>query len=113
MKAVIIYEDVLSATNAKTVLQRSTHGAGTSVKWNVCPWRLDMLKVPPTAEDALTEAMDAHLIVFAGFNGQPIPSWLQDWFENWAKSRQIDGAALAVINDDGVDRPSTSVRNDL
>src|SRR5271154_786969 len=56
-----------------------------------------MLKFPPTAEEALTEAMDAHLIVFVGRRVQSFPFWLQDWLEHWAKCRLIKDAALAVI----------------
>jgi hypothetical protein len=56
-----------------------------------------MLKFPPTAAEALADAADAHLIVFAGGIKQSLPSWLQHWLEHWAQRRQIESAALAVF----------------
>jgi hypothetical protein len=97
MKALIIYDDLSSFAKANTALQYSEQNVDFSVLWNIRPWRVDMLKFPPTAEDALVEAMDAHLIVFVGTRVQSLPFWLQDWLEHWAKCRQIKDAALAVI----------------
>jgi hypothetical protein len=51
-----------------------------------------LLKFPPTADEALTEALDAHLIVFAGRSAQSLPFWLERWH------RQIKDAALAVVS---------------
>jgi len=106
MKALIIYDDFTSAAKANGALQRSAHHLNTSIKWNVRPWRLDMLNFPPTAEEAIDEAIDAHLIIFAGLNDQHLPAWLIDWLEHWAKCRRIDEAALAVI--DGGTKHTTS-----
>jgi hypothetical protein len=57
-----------------------------------------MLKFPPTAGEALTEALDAHLIVFAGRSAQSLPFWLERWLKQWAKYRRIKDAALAVVS---------------
>ncbi len=113
MKALIIYDDFTSAAKANAALQRSAHHLDMSIKWNVRPWRLDMLKFPPTAEEALTEAMDAHLIVFAGLTPRPLPSWLQDWLEHWAKCRRIDEAALAVIEEGTKHTSSSSAMSEI
>src|SRR5271163_4397673 len=96
MKALVIYEDFACAERANAALQYSAQNADVSVQWNIRPWRVDMLKFPPAAEEALTEAMDAHLIVFVGRRAQSLSFWLQDWLEHWAKYRQIKDAALAV-----------------
>jgi hypothetical protein len=45
------------------------------------------------------EAIDAHLLVFAGSCAQSLPAWLPDWLEQWATRRHIEDAALAVIGD--------------
>src|SRR5271154_5711262 len=66
MKALIIYDDFYSAIKANASLQHSADKADLAVRWNIRPWRVDMLKFPPTADEALTEALDAHLIVLAG-----------------------------------------------
>jgi hypothetical protein len=97
MKALIIYDDLTSFAKANAALQHSAQNVDFSVLWNIRPWRVDMLKFPPTAEDALAEAMDSHLIVFVGSRVQSLPFWLQDWLEHWAKCRQIKDVALAVI----------------
>jgi hypothetical protein len=98
MKALIIYDDYYSAVKANATLQHSAHKADCAVQWNIRPWRVDMLKFPPTADEALTEALDAHLIVFAGHSAQALPFWLEGWLEQWAKYRRIKDAALAVVN---------------
>jgi hypothetical protein len=97
MKALVIYDVFVCAEKANAALQHSAQNANVRVQWNIRPWRVDMLKFPPTAEEALTEAMDAHLIVFVGRRAQSLSFWLQDWLEHWAKCRQIKDAALAVI----------------
>jgi hypothetical protein len=97
MNAFVIYADLSSFARANNALQHSAQNTDFAVRWNISPWRVDMLKFPPTAEDALTEAIDAHLIVFAGRSAQSLPFWLQDWLERWAKYRRVEDAALAVI----------------
>ena len=97
MKALIIYDDFHSAAEANATLQHSAHRADLAVQWNIRPWRVDLLKFPPTADEALTEALDAHLIVFAGHSAQSLPFWLERWLEQWAKYRRIKDAALAVV----------------
>lgn len=113
MKALIIYDDFTSAAKANAALQRSAHHLDMSIQWSVRPWRLDMLKFPPTAEEALDEAIDAHLIVFAGLTAQPLPAWLNDWLEHWAKCRRIDEAALAIIEDGSKFTSSPSAMSEL
>src|SRR5271167_3717228 len=97
MKALIIYDDFYSAIKANASLQHSAHKADLAVRWNIRPWRVDMLKFPPTADEALTEALDAHLIVLAGHSAQSLPFWLERWLKQWAKYRRIKDAALAVV----------------
>jgi hypothetical protein len=113
INALIIYDDFTFAARANATLQRSAHHLDMSIKWNVRPWRLDMLKFPPTAEEALNEAIDAHLIVFAGVTAKPLPAWLNDWLEHWAKCRRIDEAALAIIDDGNKHTSSPSTISEM
>lgn len=113
MKALIIYDNFFSAAKANTALQHSEQNADLVVQWSIRPWRVDMLKFPPTAEEALTEALDAHLIVFAGRIARSLPFWLQDWLEHWAKCRQIKDAALAVIGMEIEEPLSAAAKSDL
>ncbi len=98
MKALIIYRDINSAAKANSVLINSAHQPGIDIEWNVRPWRVDMLKFPPTASEALFDAVDAHILVFAGDCSQSFPFWLEEWLERWAKNRQIVDPALATVS---------------
>jgi hypothetical protein len=97
MNALVIYDDISAFARANNALQHSAQNKDFTVRWNIRPWRIDMLKFPTTAEDVLTEAIDAHLIVFAGRIEQSLSFWMQDWLEQWAKHRRVEDAALAVI----------------
>jgi hypothetical protein len=97
MKALIIYDDFAAAVRANVALQNSARNADFAVQWKVNPWQIDMLKFSLTAEEALTEALDAHLIVIASRSAKSSTFWFQGWLEHWAKCRQIEGAALALF----------------
>jgi hypothetical protein len=99
MKALVIYDDLAVAAEANAILQRATHHPNAAVQWNLRPWRLDMLESRPTAEDALIDAADAHLIVLAICRTPSLPVWLIDWLKQWAAVRQTPAAALAVVGD--------------
>ena len=97
MKALIIYQNPASAAKVNSALQHAAQHADASMQWVIRPWRVNLLKFPPAAEEALADAADAHLIVFAGGIKQSLPFWLQRWLEHWAQRRQIENAALAVF----------------
>jgi hypothetical protein len=113
MNAVIIYNDVARAAKAKAMFERAAHSADFSMHWTVKPWRLDLLKVPGTAEEALADAADAHLMVLALRHPQLFPAWLQDWLKQWATRRQVQDAALAAWGGGNSDRLSAKVTPDL
>jgi hypothetical protein len=96
MKALIIYQDFASAMKANTTLQRLKLSADLRVDWEVIPWRMDMLRFPPTASEALITATGAHLLLFAGGIFESLPFWLQDWLREWAVTRKVKDAALAI-----------------
>ncbi|HMD53476.1 MAG TPA: hypothetical protein VKJ65_02865 [Phycisphaerae bacterium] len=113
MKALIIYDDFAHAAKANAALQHSAQNLDFAVQWNISPWRMDMLKFSPIAEEALTDAVEAHLIVFAGRRALSLPFWMQHWLEQWAKCRQIADAALAVFCEESAYTPSKSVTLNL
>jgi hypothetical protein len=111
MKALIIYEDRTFAAKTSAMLQRAADNSDRSVRWNVNPWHIEMLKRSSFAIHALKEAADAHLVVLAFRNVKQLPDWLTDWLEQWANVRLILDAALALIRDGEADillAPSTS-----
>lgn len=118
MKALMIYEDFTSAAKASAALHHSAQQYAAQdpevlVQWKILPWRLDMLKFPPTAAEALAEAVDAHLIIFVGHSAQAIPGWLRTWLEQWAEHRHVADAALAVMGDGHTGTLSTAAIPEL
>ena len=96
MNIVIIYDKFDFAAKVNAMLERATHRTDETADWSVKLWRADLLKLPPTAEAALAEAVEAHLIMLAVRQVQSLLPWLMAWLERWATRRQIQEAALAV-----------------
>jgi hypothetical protein len=96
MNIVIIYDKFDFAAKVNAMLERATHRTDETADWSVKLWRADLLKLPPTAEAALAEAVEAHLIMLAVRRIQSFLPWLVDWLERWAARRQIQQATLAV-----------------
>ena len=113
MKALIIYKNPASAAKVNSALQRAAQHADASVQWVIRPWRVSLLKFPPAAEEALADAADAHLIIFAGGIKQSLPFWLLRWLEHWTQRRQIENAALAVFCEGIADALSKSTTLEL
>jgi hypothetical protein len=116
MKSVIIYDNFAFATKANEMLHRAANRADAAMRWDIKSWRLDALNLPRSAEEALLDAMDAHLIVFAGHRTEALPSWLMNWLERWAACRQTADAAFAVIggrNGDVLSMPANPALSDF
>lgn len=113
MNVVIIYDDSASAAKTNAMLDKASHQAGEVAPSDVKPWRVDLLNLPPTAAEALREAADAHLIVFALRPAQSLPVGLLDWLEHWARQRQVGEAALAIFSDASGNAPSAPVVSEL
>ena len=90
------------------MLERAARRAEGAAEWRVNPWRLDMLLLPATAETALAEAAEAHLIVLALGEPRFFPVWLPNWLEQWAARRLVQEAALAVWDGGGALSRTTS-----
>jgi hypothetical protein len=107
MKALIIYDDFAGAARASAALQRATWIANFNADWDIRPWRTDVLRVASAADEALIEAADADLIVFAGFAAYSLPTWLTEWLKRWVMRREIEDVALAMIR--GMDAGTLAV----
>ena len=103
LKILLIYHDFVSAAKANAALQLWAEVSGTGAELIIRPWRMDMLKFPPLAGEALDDARDVHLLVFVGQCALAIPFWFEDWLEDWAGSRRFQDAMLVVINADLVE----------
>jgi hypothetical protein len=99
MKALIIYDNINSALKAANALRTVADDVGTHGVWTINLWRENVMKFPSLADEALKEALDADLLVFAGVQICSLPRWLKDWMERWVANRRIPDAAIAVIDD--------------
>jgi len=97
MKAVILYDDFVLATNLNARLRSAAGRHAETAHWTVRPWRLDLLTLSPAADEAWSDVLDAHLIVLAAHQPESLTAGLMDWLEEWAGHRQIQAAALAVF----------------
>ena len=107
MNAVIIYDKFDIAAKAKAMLEQAVFRSDETILWNLDPWRIDLLAVPPAAEVAMVKAEEAHLIVLAVHQVQPL---LIAWLERWAECRQVQEAALAVCDGGKAGSLSASTR---
>jgi len=98
LKATVIYDDFDFATRAAALLERVAIRVREAIKWDVKPWRLDVLKQSSLAEAAVAEAADADLIVFALSKTPSPPAELTVWLEHWKTHRQIEDAAVMVLS---------------
>ena len=98
LKATVIYDQFEFATRATALLERVAARVHEAVKWDVTPWRLDLLKSSALAEAALAEAAEADLLVFALSRTPAPPAEFTVWLEDWGIHRRIDDPAVMLLN---------------
>jgi len=97
LKVLILYDNPASGLEAETSLKRAVEGVEEVMYCSVKAWRLDALTVSPSADEALMDAEDADLILFAVSQGSSFSEWLAEWLELWAIRREVQDATLAVV----------------
>lgn len=97
LKAAILYDDFDFAARAAALLERVAIRADEAMKWDIKPWRLDVLQEPSLADAALDETADADLIVVALRKIPVTPDELMCWLDHWAMKRQAGEAAMMVF----------------
>lgn len=97
LKAVIIYDDFDAATRATALLERVALRTEEGMKWDIKPWRIDVLKQPALAALTVAVAANADLVMLALRPMHAVPAELVDWLDNWAKHRRIEDAAVLVL----------------
>jgi hypothetical protein len=58
---------------------------------------MNALSESASAEQALVEASDAHLILFTETQARSLPFWVYDWLDRWAADRALHDAAVGII----------------
>lgn len=89
MKAFLIYDNFLSAAKANAALHQWAAQSELMIQWDIRPWRAEMLKFSPLAEEAITDALDAHMLIFVSDYTRLLPFWLEDWLEEWLRCRHF------------------------
>jgi hypothetical protein len=97
LKTAVIYDDFDFAARAAALLERVAIRADEAMKWDIKPWRLDVLQEPSLADAALDETADADLIVVALRKTPSRPDELMIWLESWAMKRQTEDTAMMVF----------------
>jgi hypothetical protein len=87
MKALIIYDTISPAFKAINSLRNADSSADAPTPLKIKLWRLGLMRFPSMAGEALREASDADLILFAVRRTQALPSWMKHWLERWAMHR--------------------------
>ena len=98
LEAVIIYDDLDIASRAVARLDNASRSGDEITNWGLKWWRLEVLRVDDSADEALRESVGAHLVVLALRDPvRPHPSLLQ-WLEKWAETRREADAAIALFD---------------
>jgi hypothetical protein len=113
MNAVMIYNDSACAAKARVILERAAHRANAALPWTVKPWRLDLLMPSLSADAALTDAADAHLMLLVLRHSLSLPASLQNWLSQWASRRLVQDAALALWDGGNGDTLPAATASDL
>lgn len=98
LRAVIIYDEFDSAANATALLERVALRVGEAIKWDIKPWRCDVLQQPSLAALTIAVAANADLIVLALHRTHFPPAELLDWLKNWVQHRRIEDAAVLTLH---------------
>ena len=106
LKAVIIYDNFDAASHATSLLERVALRTGEAIKWDIKPWRCDVLKQPILAALTIAVAANADIIVLAVQRTQAPPAGLLDWLKNWAEHQRIEDAAVLMLHEDTAGQPS-------
>lgn len=97
LKAVIIYDDFDAATRATALLERVGVRADEAIKWDIKPWRFEVLKQPTLASLTVAVAANADLIVLTLDHIHSERAELLTWLKNWAEHRRIEDAAVLAL----------------
>ena len=98
LRAVIIYDEFDSAAHATALLERVGRRVSEAIKWDIKPWRCDVLQQPTLAALTIAVAANADLIVLALHRTHFPPPQLVAWLKNWAQHRRVEDAAVLTLH---------------
>lgn len=97
LKAVILYDDFNLAVHATRLLEQAALSFDGPMRWDVAPWRLDLLRHPALGPQAMAEAAGADLIVLAVKAAEAAQEGALAWLESWTQRRNDQDAAVMIF----------------
>lgn len=95
-KAVVLYTDAQSGSNAQNLLSRIARNTQSGDAWQTNLWRFDVMSEQPVAAEALRDAKDAQLVFLSAQSISEPPRWLLDWLRAWVDERRGKKSAVAA-----------------
>ncbi len=99
LEVLLLYEDLGTALQAKHSLDRLPLHLGAEAGISTRLWRLDLLSQPLLAEQAVIEAVAAHVIVLSLHGRTHIRTEVRNWLDRWLEHKEDRPYALAALLD--------------
>jgi hypothetical protein len=104
LKVIIVHENTTAGLQAANVLQKLAtqleNKLGIDVNpWEICShvWRFEWLQNPKLCEQAVTEAIDADMIIVSTENCAELPASVCSWIESVLPRKQGTVALVAIL----------------
>ena len=94
---VVAYEDIHAARRAKELCDRLRCRLGRPFDFETHLWRFDVLRIPQLEETAVSDAVQAPLIIYATRGDGSLPPETQSWTELWLSRRLARKGALVLL----------------
>jgi hypothetical protein len=109
-KALVLYDDFTLIAGARRVAadlaERPNGEAHGRLEMQITYWRFERLKRGSEALRALTDGLDARVVLVTVHHDRRLPSWLTRWLEVWAEKRRRADAMLAAVRDNAPAAPA-------
>lgn len=99
IEVLLLYEDLSTALRAKLSLDRLSLHLGAEAGISTRLWRLDLLSQPLLAEQAVIEAVAAHVIVLSLHGCPHIRTEVRNCLNRWLEHKADRPYALAALLD--------------
>jgi hypothetical protein len=113
LKAVIICNDTVFAAEAVALLRKVGAHGDLMVAWDIKCWPLNALSDSALGTNALSDSLDAHLIVLPATRARLVPPRVSKWLRTWAEQRLVPDAALGFLRERGDSRSLQTLSSEL
>jgi len=96
-RVVVGYEDYACGLRAMELYRRHLPEWENETEFRVCLWKFEPLGVPSLLDKAVSDALEANLIIVSLDGGRPLPVEARAWIETWRGQKLCEPAALALL----------------